>query len=114
MGRIKQLGGSDLVLWAICLTHLHCTYKFSPKIYTRAFALILCWNFFFYTESSVLWKYALPVVGGVAAVVAAPVALAAAGFGAGGIAAGSLAAKAMSLTATTGYGAGVVGTLQAS
>ena len=48
-----------------------------------------------------------------AAVVAAPYVLAAAGFGAGGVAAGSLAAKVMSVASTTGVGTGTVATLQA-
>merc|ERR1712038_882830 len=54
-----------------------------------------------------LTDIALVVGGGVAAVVATPIALGAAGFGATGIAAGSLAATAMS-TAAVANGGGVV------
>ncbi|XP_070202281.1 interferon alpha-inducible protein 27-like protein 2A [Littorina saxatilis] len=61
------------------------------------------------TWSDVAWG----VAGGTVAVVAAPYAAAAAGFGATGVAASSVAAKGMSVAATTGVGAGVVGTLQA-
>ncbi|KAK7102359.1 hypothetical protein V1264_020589 [Littorina saxatilis] len=58
--------------------------------------------------------YTVPaaVLGGLAAVVAAPVAIAAAGFGAGGIIAGSVAASLMSSATTTGVGLGVVAALQ--
>ena len=61
-----------------------------------------------------LAKFAVPaaIVGGTAAVLAAPVVVAAVGFGAGGIAAGSAAAGMMSSAWTTGVGMGVVSTLQ--
>ncbi|XP_076447575.1 uncharacterized protein LOC143284616 isoform X2 [Babylonia areolata] len=64
--------------------------------------------------SDTLCSVGLPIAGGVATVVAAPVVLSAAGFGATGVAAGSLAAKAMSAAWTTGMGAGAVATLQSA
>lgn len=57
-------------------------------------------------------KVFLPMLGAAVAVIGAPIAVAALGFGAGGIAAGSAAASMMSMSATTGVGAGVVATLQ--
>jgi len=61
-----------------------------------------------------LTDVALVVGGGLAAVVATPVVLGAAGFTAGGIAAGSIAAKAMSAAAVANGGSVAAGTIVAT
>ncbi|KAL8596868.1 hypothetical protein ACOMHN_060676 [Nucella lapillus] len=65
-------------------------------------------------QADVVWKVGAPIAGGVAAVVAAPVVLTAAGFGAGGVAAGTLAAKVMSTAWSSGVGIGAVAGLQSA